>query len=168
MRVEEAIAVRRYQTEDAAFVAALAREAFSEYTPQAVSHTLDMVRRFTTLVALQPPRRPFGSGSIERAVASLELRRVGFVAIGGDDREVALLHAIAVDHRERGRGVGRRLMRTFENVARSRGARRLELCTADCNLAALDLFYRSGFRLVRRRERFYARGQNACVLVKDL
>ena len=45
---------------------------------------------------------------------------------------------------------------------------RLELCTADYNLAALDLFYRHGFRLVRRRERFYDRGQDACILVKDL
>jgi ribosomal protein S18 acetylase RimI-like enzyme len=167
MRVEEAIAVRRYQTDDAAFVAALAKEAFSEYTPLAVSHTLDMVQRYTTLVALQPPRRPVRAGPPEPGAAAPALSRVGFVAIGGDG-EVALLHAIAVDDRERGRGVGRRLMRAFESVARARGARRLELVTADCNLAALDLFYRSGFRLLRRRERFYARGQNACVLVKDL
>ena len=36
------------------------------------------------------------------------------------------------------------------------------------DLAALDLFYRRGFRLLRRRERFYERGQDACVLIKEL
>jgi ribosomal protein S18 acetylase RimI-like enzyme len=59
-------------------------------------------------------------------------------------------------------------MQAFETQARAEGARRLELCTADCNLAALDLFYRRGFRLHRRREKFYERGQNGCVLVKEI
>jgi ribosomal protein S18 acetylase RimI-like enzyme len=167
MRVAEAIAVRPYEPGDAAFIARLAKQAFDEYTPDAVSHTLDMAQRFTTLVALQRPRSPLASKA-EVALAPSSLRRVGFVSIGGDDALVAQLHAIAVSDRERGRGIGRRLMAAFERVARARGARRLELCTADCNLAALDLFYRCGFRLWRRRQRFYARGQDACVLIKDL
>jgi ribosomal protein S18 acetylase RimI-like enzyme len=167
MQVKDAIAIRPYQASDDAFVAALAREAFGEYTSQAVPHTLDMVRRFSTLVALQRPARRFTSG-LDETPAWGPSRRVGFAAIGGESDGVAMLHAIAVSDRERGRGVGHRLMRAFERLATARGARRLELCTADCNLAALDLFYRCGFRLWRRRERFYERGQNACVLVKDL
>ena len=79
-----------------------------------------------------------------------------------------MLNAIATLRRERGRGIGHYLMQAFERLGRMRGARRLELCTADYNLAAIDLFMRHGFRLVRRRERFYDRGQDACVMIKDL
>ena len=53
MLVVDTITVRPYETGDDAFVAALADEAFSEYTPGAVPHTLAMVRRYTTLVALE-------------------------------------------------------------------------------------------------------------------
>ena len=61
MLVVDTITVRPYETGDDAFVAALADEAFSEYTPGAVSHTLAMVRRYTTLVALEPVRAPMRS-----------------------------------------------------------------------------------------------------------
>ncbi len=165
MLATEEIAIRPYETGDDAFIAALAGEAFTEFTLRAVSHTLDMVHRSSTLVALQRP----GLGVARRAQAEHEpLRRVGFVALAEESDGVVMLNAIAVIDRERGRGVGRRLMLAFEGFARGRGAERLELCTADCNLAALDLFYRCGFRLLRRRHRFYERGQNACILVKDL
>jgi hypothetical protein len=59
-------------------------------------------------------------------------------------------------------------MQLFERFALQHGSRRLELCTAACNLAALDLFLRRGFRMLTRKQRFYALGQDACVLVKDL
>jgi ribosomal protein S18 acetylase RimI-like enzyme len=165
MLVLDTITVRPYEPGDDVFVAALADEAFSEYTPRAVPHTLAMVRRYTTLVALEPPRLPRRSPALIRHAGP---RRVGFVVIGDGENGVFVLNAIAVSQRERGRGIGHRLMQAFESLAAARGARRLELVTADCNLAALDLFLRSGFRLVRRRERFYERGQNACVLVKEV
>lgn len=150
MLVKEGIAIRPYQADDVPFVARLAHEAFSEYTKRSVSHTLDIAASFTTLVALR-------SG-----------RRAGFIAVDANRDGTALLHAIAVSRREQGRGVGQRLMLAYERLARARGARRLELCTADCNVAALELFLRSGFRIVRRRARFYERGQAACILVKEL
>jgi ribosomal protein S18 acetylase RimI-like enzyme len=165
MLATEPLSIRPYDTGDDDFIAALAHEAFDEFTPHAVTHTLLMVRRCTTLVALQEVARRG-----ERVDASQSPRRVrvGFVAIGDEGDGTIVLNAIAVVRGERGRGIGRRLMLTFEELARRRGARRLELCTADCNLAALDLFHRRGFRLLRRRERFYERGQDACVLGKDL
>jgi ribosomal protein S18 acetylase RimI-like enzyme len=150
MLVKETLTIRPYQAADVGFVARLAHEAFDEFTSRSVSHTLDIVGRFTTLVAVR-------SG-----------RRVGFISLDADQGGIAQLHAIAVVGRERGRGIGQRLLFAFEKLAYSRGARRLELCTADCNLAALDLFLRSGFAIVRRRPRFYERGQNACILAKDL
>lgn len=150
MLVKEALSFRPCQAPDLIFIARLAGETFAEYSTKAVSHTLDMVGRYTTWVAVR--------GS----------EPVGFVAVNKDQSGVAVLHAIAVVRGERGKGVGFRLMQLFERFAREQEATRLELCTAECNLAALDLFYRRGFRLLRRRQRFYERGQNACVLVKDL
>ena len=172
--MDPVIVVRPYEAADGAFIASLADEAFREYTSRAVAHTLDLVRRFTTLVALEQsyPRteRSWLEPNLSRQEGTpTRVRRVGFVAIGGEPGEdVAQLHAIAVIDRERGRGVGRRLMLAFERLASARRAQRLELCTADSNLAALDLFYKCGFRLLRRRERFYERGQDACILIKDL
>jgi ribosomal protein S18 acetylase RimI-like enzyme len=170
MLATEPLSIRRYDAGDDAFIATLAREAFDEFTPHAVTQVLAMVRRCTTLVALQEVATrgaPAGSevGGTARVARPV---RVGFAAIADEENGTIVLNAIAVVRGERGRGIGQRLMLAFEQVARARGARRLELCTADCNLAALDLFYRRGFRLLRRRERFYERGQAACVLVKDL
>ena len=150
MLVKEALTFRPCLATDLVFIARLSGETFAEYSSKAVSHTLDMVGRYTTWVAVR------GNDA------------VGFVAVNKESNGVAALHAIAVVRRERGKGVGFRLMQLFERFAREQEATRLELCTAECNLAALDLFYRRGFRLERRRERFYERGQNACVLVKDL
>ena len=149
MLVKEALTFRPCLAPDLLFIARLSGEAFSEYTSRAVSHTLDLVSQNMTWVALR------GSDA------------VGFVTVS-QVGEVAMLHAIAVVRRERGKGVGVRLMQVFERFAHENALHRLELCTADCNLAALDLFYRRGFRLQRRRKSFYERGQDACVLVKDL
>ena len=182
MLATDELSIRAYSTEDDAFIADLARDAFLEYTPRAVPHTLALVRRCTTFVALRAPRRrepssretpsrdtpPAAGGLARTGGASSRLARVGFAAVGDEGDGVLSLHAIAVVRGERGRGIGVRLMGAFEQLAARRGARRLELCTADYNLAALDLFYRQGFRLQRRRERFYERGQDACILVKDL
>jgi ribosomal-protein-alanine N-acetyltransferase len=150
MLAEAELSIRGYEPGDDEFLARLARDAFDEYTPAAVAHTLDMVRTLTTRIALRGGRR------------------VGFIAADIGRGETANLQAIAVIERERGRGVGRRLIVEFEQIARRRGARRLSLSTADSNVAALDLFYKRGFVLERRRARFYPRGQNACILVKEL
>jgi ribosomal protein S18 acetylase RimI-like enzyme len=148
MLVKEALTFRPCQPIDLIFIARLASEAFGEYTSKAVSNTLDVVGRYYTWVALRGREA------------------VGFVTVANEGDGVAVLHALAVVRGERGKGVGFRLMQVFERFAREHGVTRLELCSPECSLAALDLFYRRGFRLVRRRQRFYERGQNGCVLVK--
>jgi ribosomal protein S18 acetylase RimI-like enzyme len=164
MLATESLTIRPYESRDDDFIAALAFEAFDEYTPRAVLHTLGLVRRCTTLVALQalPAREDAEPGARRRCA------RVGFIAVGGEGEGTLVLNAIAVVRGERGRGIGHRLMMAYEELGRERGTRRLELCTADYNLAALDLFFRFGFDLVARRPRFYGRGQDACILVKQL
>lgn len=169
MLAAERLSIRPYHTGDEGFIAALAHEAFDEFTPFAVPHTLGMVRRCTTLVALRELGPMHDAPAAERTrPAQGRRRRVGFAAIADEGEGVIQLNAIAVVRGERGRGIGHYLMLAFERFGRLRGGRRLELCTADCNLAALDLFIRHGFRLVRRRERFYDRGQDACILTKDV
>lgn len=176
MLATERLSIRPYQVGDEGFIAALAHEAFDEYTPFAVPHTLGMVRRCTTLIALRGLAPPLHQApAVERTASTgapslpgRRRRRVGFAAIADEGEGVVMLNAIAVVRGERGRGIGHYLMLAFERFGRLRGGRRLELCTADCNLAALDLFIRHGFRMVRRRERFYDRGQDACILTKDL
>jgi [ribosomal protein S18]-alanine N-acetyltransferase len=150
MRAADEVVIRQYEAADEDFVARLAQEAFGEYTAQPVTHTLSMTRTLTTLIALRGKRR------------------IGFFSADLGRGETANLQAIAVVESERGRGVGRRLIQEFEQLARRRGARRLSLSTADSNVAALDLFLKRGFKLERRRARFYPRGQNACILVKEL
>jgi ribosomal protein S18 acetylase RimI-like enzyme len=150
MLVKEALTFRPCQAIDLVFIARLASDAFGEYTSKAVSNTLDVAGRYSTWVALR------GQGA------------VGFVTVANDGDGVAVLHALAVIRGERGKGVGFRLMQVFERFAREHDIARLELCVPECSLAALDLFYRRGFRLHRRREKFYERGQNGCVLVKEL
>jgi ribosomal protein S18 acetylase RimI-like enzyme len=150
MLVKEALTFRPCQPLDLIFIARLASEAFGEYTSKAVSNTLDVVGRYNTWVALRGREA------------------VGFVTVANEGAGVAVLHALAVVRGERGKGVGFRLMQVFERFAREHDVTRLELCSPECSLAALDLFYRRGFRLLRRRERFYERGQNGCVLVKEI
>jgi len=65
-------------------------------------------------------------------------------------------------------GVGTRLMQAAVRAARRRSVRRLSLTTAQANVEALALFLRCGFRIERRMPRFYAAGQDACVLSRSL
>jgi ribosomal protein S18 acetylase RimI-like enzyme len=93
---------------------------------------------------------------------------VGFVTLETSREGRAVVLAIAVDPEAQGQGVGERLMRAAERHARQCGARVLGLCTAEANLAALDLFHKRGLGIVRRLPRYYSRGQNACWLEKSI
>jgi ribosomal protein S18 acetylase RimI-like enzyme len=133
---------------DHEFIGRLAGEAFREFSQTAASSTLAMVKTGVTLVAEKGERL------------------VGFVIVDFPGQRLAHLSAIAVAYNERGTGVGALLLRGAEHLARQRGAARLELCTADSNVEALELFFKSGFVLRHRRSRYYARGHAACQLVK--
>jgi ribosomal protein S18 acetylase RimI-like enzyme len=149
--LDTTVRIRRALPSDRAFLAALAHTAFSDFDPRAREHTLASVTAAgaVTLVALRGDQ-PVGFGV-------LEFRR-------GD----AALQAIAVEARERGRGVGGRLMHAVEHAARKQGAAALRLCTAQANVEALALFIKHGFRIERRMPRFYPNGQDACMLGKSV
>jgi ribosomal-protein-alanine N-acetyltransferase len=145
------VSVRRYAPEDAAFVAELSQRAFGEYGAHPARYTLSMIAR--------PDTRTW--------LAVEDDTPIGLVVLELHPREASVV-AVAVSERARGRGVGGLLMQVAEGEARAHGARLLSLCTADANLAALDLFLRRGFRIVRRKPGFYSRRQDACELEKVL
>lgn len=145
------VSVRPYMPDDAPFVADLSDKSFAEYGARPSRYTLSVIQRPTT-----------------RAWVAVEAGApLGLVVLELDGPRAALL-AVAVAERARGRGIGGLLMQAAERLARSSGVRELTLFTADSNLAALDLFLRRGFRIVRRKPGFYSRHQDACELAKTL
>ncbi|HEX3596815.1 MAG TPA: GNAT family N-acetyltransferase [Polyangiaceae bacterium] len=149
MRSAEQVSFRRRRPSDEAFILALGREAFTEYSWSASGHTAHMAATAHTLVA------------------ELAGETVGLVIVDvrGDRAHLA---AIAVRTEWRGLGIGRALLLAGEGVAREFGAREIDLATADSNLAAAELFLRCGYRRRRRHARYYARGQHAIEMHKEL
>lgn len=150
-RLDARVLVRSYVPDDAAFVAELSRQAFSEYGGQPARYTLSEIAR--------PETRTW--------IAHEMGAPIGLVLLELGGRRASIL-ALAVTERARGRGVGGLLMQAAERDALACGAQLLSLCTADSNLAALDLFLRRDFRIVRRKPTYYSRRQDACELEKKL
>jgi ribosomal protein S18 acetylase RimI-like enzyme len=147
-RVHPEVTVRPRGTGDEAFIARLGALVFAEFSRNAAETTLGMTRSHLTLIATRGDR-PIGLVVIEHASAG-----------------IAYLRAIAVSEDERGHGVGKLLLARAEREARAGGARGLRLHTATANLAALELFLKSGFRVERRLPRFYREVYEACQLTK--
>jgi ribosomal-protein-alanine N-acetyltransferase len=149
--LERAINIRSKTTEDAAFIEQLSAQAFGDFQHHAGPATLRLTER---------------PGSTTRLAVRGD-ERLGFVVVERE-RDGAWISAIAVSPSERGRGVGARLMAEAARLARGSGAARLRLTTAQANVEALELFLKCGFSIDRRIPRYYARGQDACVLTRAL
>jgi ribosomal-protein-alanine N-acetyltransferase len=70
-----------------------------------------------------------------------------------DEAELML---VAVLPRERGRGLGRRLVEGAMQKSRQRGARKIFLEVRDGNAAALGLYESLGFTIAGRRQNYYS------------
>lgn len=140
--------IRVLEGADAAFVKELGELAFGEFSRDAGRSTLWMAEHHPTWIALRGDER------------------IGFAILRVVTRGFAELLAIAVGERERGRGVGRALLERAESAARVRGAAGISLHTADANVAAVDLFTKCGFRVVRRLSRYYRDVYDACEMRK--
>jgi ribosomal protein S18 acetylase RimI-like enzyme len=154
MRSATPIMVRGYAAADVDFVRALAEEAFSEYDG-------DGGRAASKVVAM------VSAAGTHTLVAERSSRPVGFVTLGVDGSG-AHIAAIAVVRSARGRGVGARLLRAAETLARKLGAGTVVLETGEANLAALDMFIRAGYRIDGRIPRYYRSGYDALTLRRDL
>lgn len=76
--------------------------------------------------------------------------------------EIHLLN-LAAARSERGRGLGRRLLRMLLAEARRKGARVVTLEVAESNLPARTLYDSLGFRVLRKRRDYYGPGDHALV-----
>ncbi|HMJ11140.1 MAG TPA: GNAT family N-acetyltransferase [Polyangiaceae bacterium] len=149
--MQDALEIRKREYEDDDFILRLSASAFSDYSRRSGPNTLGFVR----------------AESAHTFIAWRGSERIGFASIDCHGAQ-ASLQAIAVIQSEKGRGVGACLLAAAETAARAQAARQLSLCTGEANVEALQLFLRSGFRIVRRLPSYYARGQNACALSKRL
>jgi ribosomal protein S18 acetylase RimI-like enzyme len=151
VRAQAGVVVRHRDPGDDEFVARLARTAFGEYDRDASQRTLASARArgAVTLVAAR------GDDPVGFAVVQF-------------GRDAGFLQAIAVKREHRGTGIGRRLLIAAERLTAAHGAAELRLCTAESNLAALDLFLKRGFVIDRDKRTQYPRGQPVCTLKKRL
>ena len=78
-------------------------------------------------------------------------RRVGCIFCVRVNDDVAKLRLFLLEPEVRGRGLGRRLLATVLDFARSRGYRRLTLWTHESHRAACALYAATGFTLTEAR-----------------
>ncbi len=142
--VPASLKIRVLEGADAAFVKELGELAFGEFSRDAGRSTLWMAEHHPTWIAVRGDER------------------IGFAILRAPTRGFAELLAIGVAERERGRGVGRALLERAESAARVRGAPGITLHTADANVAAIELFTKRGFRVVRHLSRYYRDVYDAC------
>ena len=82
--------------------------------------------------------------------------------------EVAEVAIVAVAPEMRRRGFGRRLMEALIDEAAKRGAQKLFLEVRVSNFAAQRLYEDVGFSVLNVRKRYYADGEDALVMTKEL
>lgn len=147
------VLVRPGREEDAPFVRALSQRAFKRYGDYG-----DVIVQW------------LGSGVAETLMAVRYGRPTGFAMIGKtpglvDPPTRLELLAIAVQERERRKGVGSWLLGEIIGLAKDKGAHELILHTGSDNMAAIRLFQKNGFEVVGLKKAFYPRGQDAIVMM---
>jgi ribosomal protein S18 acetylase RimI-like enzyme len=161
-RLDAAVTFRARLPSDDAYIVALSRGAFVEY-----AH--DGGRAVRTLLREEGARTE---------VAVLDGELVGFVIVSFDETRsehgplgttrVAHLSAIATDPMMLRRGIGRRLLRRAEHIARDRGAACMSLTTGVVNAKARALFGTAGYLSLAGVADFYRPGQDAVFMHKTL
>ena len=144
-------ALRRIEPGEAALVAELHAESFARPWSEAELEALLLDRAVAACGAFAPgPRARLAGFALTRLAA--------------DEGEIL---TVAVARRERGAGLGRRLMEGHIAALRERGVRLLFLEVEAGNAPALALYRRVGFEVVGRREAYYpmADGGRAHALV---
>jgi ribosomal protein S18 acetylase RimI-like enzyme len=149
--LDRTISMRPKTHADDDFIEQLSARAFGDFQHRAGPSTLRLATR---------------PGSTTRLAVRGD-ERLGFVVVE-HERGGAFISAIAVAPHERGHGVGARLMAEAARLAGTWGATHMRLTTAQANVEALELFLKCGFAIERRIPRYYARGQDACVLARAL
>ncbi len=94
-------------------------------------------------------------------------RIVGFAVFYTGIAEVHLLKLYVLEEM-RGRGIGGMLLEKVEEAAARRGGLPVYLETPEDNLGAIGFYTRRGYRVIGKREGYYADGRAALLLVKEV
>lgn len=100
-------------------------------------------------------------------LAEEEGELLGYVC-GSSLYEDSELLRIAVLPQHRGKGIGKRLAQAMCDEAKTRGAERVFLEVRFGNLSAVKLYEGCGFAKTRLRKKYYADGEDALEMKKDL
>ena len=127
----------------------------------------------------QPPHR-FGRAYLRELVNSTSAATwvaeedgivMGFAVVDWTSESgdlVAYIQTIEVFPEQRGRGIGRELLRQAEDSARSAGARAIWLHVEQANQAAIRLYKVGGYQCEGREDGYYGRGRAALIYAKIL
>ena len=99
-------------------------------------------------------------------VAECNNEVVGY-AMGLPEGEHCHLISIAVAPDMRRRGLGRRLLREFEEACRKLGLKKVKLEVKETNVAAINLYLSEGYIVGGRIKRYYPDGVDALVMFKS-
>ena len=105
---------------------------------------------------------------VTTVVVENRLRRITAFAVMERDGRSGRVITLDVLPRYRRRGIGRELMLLCERRLWEAGARTMRLETADSNRRAHALYRSLGYTATRRIERYYANGEDAWVMEKEL
>ncbi|MBQ8375261.1 MAG: ribosomal protein S18-alanine N-acetyltransferase [Clostridia bacterium] len=141
--------VRLWKQEDIATISELEKNCFSD------PWTEEMLKS-----VISPP---FSHGFLLEENG--EIVAYGCLATVFEDAEV---QNIAVAPKYRKRGLGRLLLNEMEAFAKKAGATKCFLEVRENNFNALGLYLNSGYRQISVRKRYYADGENALVMEKEL
>jgi [ribosomal protein S18]-alanine N-acetyltransferase len=82
------------------------------------------------------------------------------------DTLASRLYSLAIDPIHRGRGIGSILLSGVESMAIGHSEIRLEV--REDNMAAINLYFKHGYKKFGRRMKYYKDGMNALRMVKEL
>jgi ribosomal protein S18 acetylase RimI-like enzyme len=149
------LAFRRANSADLPFTIELSKRVFSIYGPydEIIAGWASLPH--TVTVVVEEMGQPRGFAMINLAPPA-------------QDQVKSELLAIAIFPEYHGRGMGKRLLRYMENVARSHGVRELFLHTAVINEPARCFFVEHGFTRRDVVDCYYPMGQKALEMSKTL
>lgn len=119
------------------------------------------------------PRRNLAY-ALRSAGAIVTLARLGGTPAGyahllfREGSDIARLYSLAVDPDARGRGVAQQLLDDAMRKAYARGARRMRLEVRVGNKAARALYHATGFKVLTKKNDYYADGGAALQLERTL
>lgn len=104
-------------------------------------------------------------------VIILEGKVIGYVTARIEDFEgkrMGHIYSIAVKPEYRRRGVGSKLLKTLEENLRRKGVRVCYLETRVSNIAAINLYFKHGYRIFDILRCYYGDGEDAARFIKIL